>query len=268
MSLKSNMNQQQAHDIARWFSNKKTFDATEISATALNLFNRVGQRRFKSLVMTEIKEIQQGLSRKYAGRNFIAKGIHPVKQKLVNALYNKLVRDLVMPEIYKFVDHSVETGAFLASILVAEDVENINRPCTYDQTVAAEEHYKNLITGINTQAGALDKIVAAIGAGTLDQLNLSDSDEEDEQVEDEENEQVEDEEDRLAPRLLRRAVAEASPESFRAASPPGAPLRRAQSPVKRGRMERRALDFENEEHFDIDLLIDDDEESGVKRQKN
>lgn len=266
----NNQDQQQARDIARWFASKKTFDATEISATALALLNRVGQVRFKNLVMTEVEAIRNGLSRHYPGRNFIAKGIHPVKQKFINALYTKLVRERVMPEIYKFVNQAVEVGAFMTTLLVAEDVPGINRVVTSDQTVASEQHYKDLINGVNQEVDVLNRIIGALDNNNLDQLDLADGDDEDDVPGDESSSSGDGpDEVEQVPRNLRRAVAEASPESLGSLSPspPPAPRRAVKPAQRRGRLVRRQLDLDDEEEADIDVANDSDEPV-FKRRKN
>lgn len=169
------MNDQQAKlskNIATWFANKKTYDATAISAEALELLNNVGEVRFKKSIMRDIRAIQQGLSHNYSGRNFIAKGIHPVKNRFIQMLYKQLVREHVIPVIYKFVEQSVEPGAFVKAIMLPEHVSEITRPVTEDETIDMEAKFKDLISRLKTQNGAMKTIVDAINENTFNELEF------------------------------------------------------------------------------------------------
>lgn len=194
------MNVQQrewARECAQYLACQSGRDETETSHVALQLLNQVGQEQFKRSIMNEVRRIQQGISAKAPGREFISDGIHKNKKGLINALYTRLVRDRVMPEIYRFVDQAVKPGAFATVLLIAEDVQRIRTPITYDQSEAVEARLVDLIAKVKGRAGAVDRVVASLRAGTFDDLEISSSSSE--------------EEDDEPPRNLRRAVARASP---------------------------------------------------------
>jgi len=171
-----------ADSIAHWFCNKSTIDATEVSRRARLLFNAVGQAAFKAMIMRKIHSIQRGIAAHYAGREFLKKGIHPVKQKLIMSLYTRLVRDRVMPVIYQLIEAMVEPGAFVATVMQTEDIPLIVGPVTYDATAAVEDELLELVNRLKNEPGASADILRALNNGNFADLiapteSSSDSDE-------------------------------------------------------------------------------------------
>ena len=250
-----------ALDIARWLANKATNDATTISGTALHLFNQLGQDAFKAAIMKYVREIQEGLSAHYPGCNFICEGVHPVKRKLIKAFYTRLVRERVMPEIYKLVEELVKPGAFAAVTMIAEDLPRITRQVTFDKSAATEERLKEITKNVKWTAGATDRIIGAIDNDDFDALDFSSESSSSSSSEEEDDEPQ-------LPRPRRQAIRAApEPARGRSRSPPPEPRKR---PVRaRGRVLRatRVLTYEesseSESIFDDEADNQDDEEGDL-----
>ena len=167
-----------ACSLAMYLAKKDSEDATQISHKAVALWNAVGEVKFKKLIMFYMRQILLGINGSYPGQNILNEGIHPMKRKFIRAMYDRLVRDRVMPEIYKYMFQNIEPGAFAHVLTVAEDFPRLRGVVTEDKSVRTENHLRELIASIKRRHGAVDEIVRALARdnfGDLDEPGEEDS---------------------------------------------------------------------------------------------
>ena len=171
-----------ASEIALYLSKKDSEKTTRISGIFVDLWNAVGPDNAKMLIMHYVKQIRAGINATYPGRNMFNTGsVHKMKQKFINTLYHRLVRELVMPIIYAYFDSNVAPGAFVSTLVIAEDISRLRGVIVSDESVAVEASLRNLIRNVKYFPGAAAQIRDALHLGpldnfVLDQDELEDSD--------------------------------------------------------------------------------------------
>jgi hypothetical protein len=162
-----------ASKIALYLSNKDSEDATRISSIYVELCNDVGANNAMKLIMHYTEQIRAGVNYRYAGCHMFDKGsIHAMKQKLINTLYTRLVRELVMPIIYAYYKSEIKSGA-LASMLVIPEHKNLLRvPIESDLSAAKEPKLKNLIDSVKYRPGVAQQIKDALRMGNLNDFEV------------------------------------------------------------------------------------------------
>lgn len=100
--------------------------------------------------------------------------IHPMKQKFVNTLYKRLVRELVMPIIHQFFKDEVKPGAFVSTLVIPEDMPRLRGAVEYDQSAAVEINLRDLINNVKYRPGTANLVTDALRRGTFDNLEIDD----------------------------------------------------------------------------------------------
>ncbi len=163
-----------ASTIAQYLSHKDSNDSTRISNMFTELWNTVGGQNTVVVIWFYVEQILKGINTYRAGPNLFNKGsIHTQKQKFINALYERLVRELVMPHIIAFMKSSVAAGAFVETLVVAEHVPQLQGVVVRDMSLAVEENLKNSTAKLKNQRGSATKIIAAIRTGNFNQYDIS-----------------------------------------------------------------------------------------------
>lgn len=164
-----------ASTIAGFFAKKDSDDATQMSNLFVLLWNAVGSQNAVSLVWHYITQIRVGINSTYPGVNMFNKGsIHPMKQKFVNTLYKRLVRELVMPIIHQFFKDEVKPGAFVSTLVIPEDMARLQGAVEYDQSAAVEVNLRQLINNVKFRPGTANLVTDALRQGTFDNLEIDD----------------------------------------------------------------------------------------------
>lgn len=172
MSFNDN-HRDEAAEIARHLAKKDSTQSTRISGLFVMLWNAVGPLNCINLIWHYSKQILAGNMANCAGRNMFNRGaIHPMKQKFVNALYKRLVRELVLPIIYAYFKAHVEPGAFVATLVIPEDVPRLHGHISYDESANVETDLSDFIKNINYAPGTAGQIMEALKQGIFGDFEL------------------------------------------------------------------------------------------------
>jgi hypothetical protein len=165
-----------ASRIAVYLSNKDSEDATRISSIYVELANSIGTNNAKKLIMHYTEQIRAGVNHRYAGCHMFDKGsIHAMKQKLINTLYTRLVRELVMPIIYAYYKTEIKSGAFASMLVIPEDKDRLHGPIESDLSAAKELKLKDLINSVKYKPGVAQQIKDSLGLGNLDDFEVDEN---------------------------------------------------------------------------------------------
>lgn len=163
-----------ASKIALYLSKKESDKATRISSIYVELVNSVGPNNAMKLIMHYVEQIRAGVNNNYSGCHMFDKGsIHAMKQKLINTLYDRLVRELVMPIIYAYYKTEIKPGAFAAMLVIPEDKDRLHGPIESDLSVAKELKLKDLIDSVKYEPGVAQQIKNALRLGNLDDFEIN-----------------------------------------------------------------------------------------------
>lgn len=162
-----------ASTIATFFAKKDSNDATQMSNLFVLLWNAVGSQNAVNLIWHYTTQIRVGINATYPGVNMFNKGsIHPMKQKFVNTLYKRLVREMVMPIIHQFFKDEVKPGAFVSTLVIPEDMTRLQGVVEYDQSAAVEINLRQLISNVKYRPGTANSVTEALRQGTFDNLEI------------------------------------------------------------------------------------------------
>lgn len=156
-----------ASKIALWLSSKRRVKTTRISRMSRRLWNQVGGRRYKRIVMFYLKQINRGLGSKRAGPNFLKAFIHPERQHSITTLDRKLHRENVMPLVLDFVDQEIAEGAFIKATCIDEDIALLRGPIVYDTIAAREDEIRNFSNTINSTRNATGMVRSMLNSGRM-----------------------------------------------------------------------------------------------------